>query len=91
MFSLTPSEAKNLFIEKAGIPISESNLHKFYVLSKRLVINEQADSHEKYFNFLKDELVELIFRVSLHVYDPKSYDLTEEGVCPAPQEVQEMF
>ena len=53
-----------MFIEKAEIPISKLNLHKFYVLSKKLVINEQADSHKQYFTFLKEELIELVGTMS---------------------------
>ena len=72
-----------LFIEQAKIPVSRYNLRKFYALSKKPVVQEQAETVNKrsgaYFNLDLDEMIEFIWRIAQYVYSPESY-----GIEPKP-------
>lgn len=74
MYNLMPRKIRTIVAEKAEIYVSQFNLRKFYALSQSLVLNEQQDGREAYFNLDKEEFIEFVYRVAEHVYDKGSYE-----------------
>ena len=86
--SISPKDLYNHIHLKAGVFISEFNFLKCYALSKKLVPFESLDQTRSYFHLEPDELIETIFRVVEHVYDPNNYDTTQ---CEIPKHIAAMM
>lgn len=58
---------------KAGVFIQEFPFVKFYGLSKKIVPYEALDAQRSYHLLDVDELIQFVFRINEHIYNPETY------------------